>query len=398
MSAVRRWYILADLDAFFASVEELLNPALRGKPLIVGGDPRSRSVVCSASYAARAYGVRSAMPMARAVRMCPQAIIVPPRHGVYGEHSQAVMDILRAITPAVEQVSIDEAYLDITGCERLWGSPYEIGRLIQRRVHEEQHLPISLGIAANKLVAKIACDTGKPRGLVLVSPGEEQPFLSPLPIERLLGVGKVTGAHLREYGVLTIGDILPWPEERLVATFGELGHMLYRGARGQDDGVVHSARERRSVSQEITFEVDIDERAPLEQALLGMSDRVAAHLRAYHLVAQTVRIKLRYPDFSIATRQTTLPQPTDQGQMIYREAQTLLTRHWKPGQPLRLLGVGVSGLLDEGGYQLDLFDASDQKRIRLNRSLDEIRARYGSRAIRRASLLPPDKDEEPPTA
>ena len=375
-------------------MEELLDPTLRGKPLIVGGDPHSRSVVCSASYAARAYGVRSAMPMSRAVRLCPQAIIVPPRHGVYAQYSDAVMAILREITPAVEQVSIDEAYLDITGCERLWGPPRDIGRLIQQRVSAEQRLSISLGIAANKLVAKIACDMGKPHGLVLVEPGQEQAFLEPLPIDRLWGVGKVTAARLREYGVLTIGDLLAWPEERLTATFGDLGQALYRGARGQDRDTVHSDHERRSVSQEITFEVDIDARAPLERALLGMCDRVAAQLRQRRLVGQTVRIKLRYPDLSIATRQATLPQPTDQGQVLYQQAHALLLRHWKPGQPLRLLGVGMSGLLDEGGYQLDLFDATDQKRIRLNRSLDEIRTRYGSKAIRRAALLPPQEDDD----
>ncbi len=389
MSATQRWIILADLDAFFASVEELLNPALRGKPLIVGGDPRSRSVVCSASYAARAYGVRSAMPMSRAVRLCPQAVIVPPRHGVYAEHSRAVMEILRAITPAVEQVSVDEAFLDITGCERLWGTPRQIGELIRRRVREERQLTISLGIAATKLVAKIACDVGKPNGLVLVEPGEEQRFLAPLPIERMWGVGKVTADHLRAYGVATIGDLAAWTEERLTATFGDLGRALYRGARGLDDGAVHAERERRSVSHEITFDVDLDDRAALERALLGMSDQVAAQLRRQNMVGQTVRIKLRYPDLSIATRQATLEQPTDQGQAIYAQARALLRRNWHPGQPLRLLGVGVAGLLEGGGYQLELFDASDQKRIRLNRSLDEIRSRYGSKAIRRASQLPP---------
>lgn len=392
--APQRWIILADLDAFFASVEELLNPALRGKPLIVGGDPRSRSVVSSASYAARAFGVRSAMPMSRAVRLCPQAVVVPPRHDVYAEHSHAVMQILNEITPCVEQVSIDEAFLDISGCERLWGAPRQIGERIRDRVRQELQLSISLGIAATKLVAKIACDTGKPDGLVLVEPGTEQAFLAPLPIERLWGVGKVTAEHLRAYAVRTIGDLLGWPEERLVATFGELGHALYRGARGLDDSVVYSERERRSISQEITFEVDVDERETLEHALLGMSDGLAARLRREHMVAQTVRIKLRYPDLTIATRQTTLPQPTDQGQALYEQARALLRRHWHPGQPLRLLGVGVSGLLDGGGYQLDLFDATDQKRIRLNQSLDAIRARYGSRAIRRASQLPARERED----
>ncbi|NLG50522.1 MAG: DNA polymerase IV [Chloroflexi bacterium] len=394
----QRWIIHVDLDAFFASVEELLQPALRGKPLIVGGNPNERGVVSSASYAARAYGVRSAMPVAQALRLCPQAIVVPPRHGEYSRRSRAVMDILREITPAVEQISIDEAFLDVTGCERLWGPVREIGELIQRRVMDEQRLPVSLGIATNRLVAKIACDLGKPKGLVLVEPGTEAAFLAPLPIERLWGVGQVTGGKLRKMGIATIGDLAGWPEAQLARVLGEQGRGLALAARGVDESPLHISRDQRSISQERTFVRDVADEETLQRVLSRMSERVAARLRERHLVGQTVRIKLRYPDFTTITRQVTMPQPTDQGQLIYDQAWKLLGRNWHAGEAVRLLGVAVSGLLSEGGYQLGLFDQQDQRRIRLNRTLDDIRSRFGDDAIQRASWLEAgdDVDDDPP--
>lgn len=387
MAEGQRWIILVDLDAFFASVEELLNPALAGKPIIVGGDPTQRSVVSSASYAARAYGVRSAMPMGQALRLCPQAILVHPHYHEYSRRSRQVMDILRQITPAVEPVSIDEAFLDVTGCEKLWGSPYEIGQLIHRMVGAELHLPVSVGIASNRLVAKIACEVGKPRGLVLVDRGCEAAFLAPLPIEKLWGVGRVTGAKLREYGIHTIGDLAQQPEEQLVALWGESGRHLSLAARGIDRTPLQLAHERRSISQERTFAQDVGDAATIHATLLGMSESVAARLREGALMATTVRLKLRYPDFSTLTRQATLPQPTDQDQLIHHQARKLLDANWREGLPLRLLGVGASGLLESGGYQLNLYDQQDQKRIRLTATVDAIRSRYGWEAIKRASLL-----------
>jgi DNA polymerase IV len=391
--AVARWILHVDLDAFFASVEELLDPALRGKPLVVGGRPEGRGVVSSASYAARAFGVRSAMPVAQALRLCPQVIVVPARHQEYSRRSHAVMDILYEITPAVQQISIDEACLDVTGCERLWGPPEAIGRLVQRRVRDEQGLPISVGIAANRLVAKIACDAGKPQGLVLVPQGEEAAFLAPRPIETLWGVGQVTGRRLRALGIATIGDLAAWDEERAVRTLGERhGRGLWRRAQGLDaspvqpgDAALHPAR--RSISQEQTFAHDVADRLFLERTMLRMSEAVAARLRRRRWVAQTVRIKLRDPDFVTQTRQETLAQPTDQPEAIYAAARRLLHAHWTAGSPLRLLGVGVDGLLGEAGYQLTLFERQDQRRIRLNRALDEIRDRFGDEAITRAALL-----------
>jgi DNA polymerase IV len=389
-----RWIIHVDLDAFFASVEEILDPSVRGKAVIVGGDPAQRGVVSSASYPARACGVRSAMPMAQALRLCPHAVVITPRHHEYGRRSRAVMAILHEITPAMEPLSIDEAFLDVTGCERLWGAPVEIARLIQRRILQEQQLPCSLGIATNKLVAKVACDTGKPRGLVLVPAGEEAVFLAPLPIDRLWGVGRVTGERLRALGIETIGDLAGWPEEDLVRAFGDAGRHLYRAARGIDESRVQTGRERRSISQERTFGQDEGDQRVLERTLLSISEHVAARLREQRLVAETVRLKLRTPAFVTQTRQAALAQPTDQGQVIYATALQLLRDNWRQGQQLRLLGVAVSGLLDHSGYQLSLFDDSDQRRMRLNRALDEIRGRYGRDAITRASLLNPTGPEE----
>ena len=387
MPTSQRWIIHVDLDAFFASVEELLNPELRGKPVIVGGNPRHRGVVSSASYAARAYGVRSAMPTAQALRLCPEAIIVRPRHKEYTRRSQRVMDILRDVSPLMEQVSIDEAFLDVTGCERLWGPVQEIGRLIQRRVMEEEDLPVSLGIASSKLVAKIACGLGKPRGLVIVQPGEESAFLAPLPIHRLWGVGEVTAAKLRDLGIETIGDLAAWGEEQLVRLFGDAGRALYSAARGTDGSAVRVCRDRHSISHELTFDRDTRDSGVIRRTLLSMSENVASRLRERRLVAQTVRIKLRDPHFTTITRQTTIEHPTDQALVVFDTAEQLLRRNWKEGQALRLLGVGVSRLLKQGGYQLSLFDQADQRRIRLSRAVDAIRDSYGSAAIVRASLL-----------
>ncbi len=383
----QRWIMLVDIDAFFASVEELHDPTLRGKPLIVGGNPAKRGVVLSASYAARAYGVRSAMPMAQALRLCPQAIVVPPRRHEYSQRSQAVMAVLREITPEVEQVSIDEAFLDVSGCERLWGPVHEMGELVRRRILDEQGISVSLGIASSKLVAKMACQAGKPGGIVVVLPGEEAAFLASLPIEQLWGVGRVTAERLREWRVRTIGDLVAVPQEDLVRLLGEAGRRLYNHARGIDHTPLHTSRDRHSISQERTFAKDVGDQVLLQRTLLRMSEQVAWRLRELRLVAQTVKLKLRYPNFETVTRQASLDQPTDQGQKIYASARGLLDENWRSGERIRLLGVGVSGLLEGGGYQLDLFDSSDLKRARLNAALDEIRDRFGSDAIQRASLL-----------
>ncbi len=385
--ASERWIVHVDLDAFFASVEEYLDSSLRGKPIIVGGTPEGRGVVASASYAARVYGVRSAMPVAQALRLCPGLVIVRGHYARYGEFSDRIMQILHDFTPAMEQVSIDEAFLDITGCERLWGAPLDTAERIRSRVAAEVGLPISLGIASTKLVAKIACSQGKPNGLVLVPHGEEARYLAPLPVQELWGVGKVTAARLQAQGIRKVGDLQRLGAEELRARFGDGGAWLYRSSLGIDPSTVSTDRERRSISHETTFAQDIAEREPLRRTILEMSDHLASQLRDRGLVGSTVRLKLRTAAFDTFTRQCALEQPTDQAEVINSAAVQLLDANWAPGRRLRLIGVGVSGLLDGAGYQLDLFDGRDQRAIKLANALDEIRGRFGSRAITRASLL-----------
>ncbi|MFP3895416.1 MAG: DNA polymerase IV [Anaerolineales bacterium] len=391
---VERWIIHADLDAFFASVEQLLNPALRGKPLIVGGDPQRRGVVAAASYPARAYGVRSAMPVTQALRLCPQATVVPARHREYERFSSRIMDILYGVSPVVEKLSIDEAFLDVSACMSHWESPEALGKHIQGQVAKQEHLPMSLGIATSKLVAKIACDQGKPRGLLVVDPGEEQEFLAPLPIRELWGVGEVMAARLEGLGVEVIGDLTAWTEEQLVDTFGKVGHRLYWAARGIDDSEVQIRHRRRSISQEMTFVQDTVDLSFLHRRMLDMSEKVAARLRRDGLVTQTIWIKVRYADFTTFTRQLTLEHPTDRADVIDEVSRQLLDENWQRTRPLRLLGVGVSSLVEESGYQLRLFDRSDQRRVRLNRALDDIRNKFGPDAIGRASLYPTSSKED----
>ncbi len=389
-----RWVVHVDLDAFYPSVEELLDPALRGKPVIVGGDPDARGVVSSASYAARAYGVRSAMPTAQALRLCPQAILLHGHHRIYADYSHRVMAILREITPVVEQLSIDEAFMDVTGCERLWGTPREIGALVRRRVKAEVGLTVSVGAASSKQVAKIACGQAKPDGMLVVEHDEEAAFLAPLPVRELWGVGPVTAERLTELGMEKIGDLAEASDDYLQRVLGDHGAALRRAARGLDASPVKHRQRRQSISQEQTFAEDVSDPTVLARELLRMSEHVAASLRSAGQVAQTVRIKIRYADFATVTRQVSLEQPTDQGQRICEAAQELLDKHWRGRRPLRLLGVGVTGLIKGAGYQLHLFDDMDQRRALLDRTVDEIRGRFGRDAIQRASLTSRAEDPD----
>jgi len=382
---MNRQIVHVDLDAFFAAVECLLDPAIAGKPVVVGGDPAGRGVVASASYEARASGVRSAMPMALAMRLCPDAIRVPPRHGVYSKHSRAVMALLSEYTPIVEQISIDEAFLDLTGTETLHGPAPRVARLIQQRVLEELGLPCSLGVATNKLVAKIACGQGKPRGLIVVPPGEEAAYLAPLSIQTLWGVGEATGNRLRAMGIRTIGDLARWPEKASRDMLGESGISLQRAANGIDESPVNTERERKSYSHEQTFASDETDETRIKRTLLRMADRLTEQMRHDGVLAGTVRLKLRNRQFDTFTRQMRLKQPTDQTNDIFQAAATLLASSWDHSA-LRLVGIAVTELLSQGGIQLDLFEHADQRQARLNRAVDEIRDRYGSDAITRASL------------
>lgn len=386
--------IHVDLDAFFASVEELLDPSIQGKPIVVGGDPSQRGVVSSASYAARAFGIRSAMPMSQALRLCPAAIVRRGHYREYRRYSEQVMGILHTYTPLVEQVSIDEAFLDVGGCQRLWGRPEEIARQLQQRILDTCRLPSSIGVATNKLVAKVASGLRKPRALVVVQPGDEAAFLAPLPIEALWGVGAAAAHRLRDLGIHTVGDLAAMPRKTLVYAFGSQGIALHEQAHGIDSRPVVPESRRRSVSHEQTFARDVVQESELDKALLASSDRVAARLRGSGLQGRVVGLKLRYADFTTVTRRVTLERPTDLAPMIYQEARRLLDRTWKAGSPVRLLGVAVAGLTEQPAYQLGLFGDDDRRWGRLSRALDQIRGRYGEGAIRRAAFLEPSAPVE----
>ena len=387
-----RCIIHLDLDAFFASVEELLDPSIVGLPIIVGGDPRGRGVVASASYAARAFGVHSAMPVAQALRLCPDAVVRHGHHSDYSAHSRRVMAILNEYTPLLEQISIDEAFLDVTGSTALYGPPESLAHAIQNRIKDELGLPSSLGVASNKLVAKIASTRAKPQGVLVVPIGQEASFLAPLAIDRLWGVGKVTSQRLRANGVSTIGDLAELGLPTLRKLFGNGAESMRRRALGIDERPVCTEGKRKSVSQERTFASDVGAIDELLHCLLKMSDEVSAQLRGSGECARVVVLKMRYPDFSTITRRVTLAEPTDLAETLYNEASRLLRRELKPGVKLRLIGVGASGLTE--GRQLGLFGAQTQQLSKLSQAVDDIRRRYGRDSIRRASFL--DRSEESP--
>jgi DNA polymerase-4 len=384
----RRYILHLDVDAFYASVEEILDPSLEGRPVIVGARPEQRGVVASASYAARAFGVRSAMPTAQALRLCPQAIVLPPRHKVYREYSAQMMAILSEYSPLIEPLSMDEAFLDVTGCQARWGSPEELAHQVQGRLEVELGLSASIGLAANKLVAKIASGLEKPRGFVVVPHGREAEFLAPLPVEKLWGVGEVTARSLHEMGVYTIGQLAQLPAAQLEARFGRRGRDLYRQARGMDDSPVVTEREEKSLSREVTFAEDIGDRQVLRKTLLSLSEDVARRLRKQGLQGRTVKLKLRYADFSTLTRQVTMDVPTDLEQVIFDQAVRLLEKAWDKRRKVRLIGVGVSKFEPEE-RQLSLFEGTGEGKVeklrRLSQAVDRIREKYGDEAIRLAS-------------
>jgi DNA polymerase-4 len=382
-----RTIIHLDLDAFFCAVEEQHNPALRGKPFAVGGQPHERGVVSSCSYAARMHGVRSAMPMRTALGLCPQLLIVPPKHSSYAEASRQVMERLHQHTPLVEQISIDEAFLDVS---HLGVEGREIAHRIQTQIRQELGLPCSLGVATNKLVAKIASDQGKasrrssepPNAITVVAPGSEAAFLAPLPPIALWGVGPKTAARLAELGINTIADLANWPVEELARLFGKHGYDLARQARGEDNSPIQTSHETKSISQETTFNKDTSDPAALKRTLRELSDSVGKRLQGEGLHGRTVKLKLRWHDFTTLSRQTTLAQPTDQGDVIFQAAEKLLNKIQSAGKPVRLLGVGLSSL-DDHSQQLSLWDVPDERSQRLETVMDELRQRFGPQAVRR---------------
>ena len=385
---MNRTILHLDLDAFFCSVEETRNPDLRGKPFAVGGKPDERGVVASCSYAERRFGVRSAMPMSRALRLAPNLIIVPGRHKLYSEVSKQVMDRLHNLTGLVEQISIDEAFLDISDLHDK--SPERIARGLQAGIRDELHLPSSIGIASNKLVAKIATEVGKkaakgngpPFGLTIVPVGEEAAFLAPLPADMLWGVGPKTSARLTELGIHTIGDIAQWPESELIRLFGENGRDLARHARGIDDRPITTERETKSISQEITFSRDVRDEKTLQKTLKEQSAEVGKQLRKNNLAGTTVKLKIRWHYFTTLTRQITLSTPTNLDEEIGDAALNLLRAARKSNEAVRLIGVGVSGL-GPPIRQLGLWDVESDKSRKLQDAVDILREKYGDKVIHR---------------
>lgn len=380
-----------DMDAFFAAVEQRDNPALRGRPVLVGGRSH-RGVVSTASYEARTFGCRSAMPMRQALRLCPQAIVVVPRMARYAAVSQQVFAILDQFTPRIEPLSIDEAFLDVTGSQRLLGPACAIASGIKRRIHAETGLTASVGVATSKFIAKLASDIEKPDGLVVVPAERVAEFLAPLPIARMWGVGPRTLPTIEQLGIRTFGDLLPWSEPELVQRFGEFGRRFFRLSRGLDDREVVPDRDARSMSHEVTFEYDVADPDVLRATLLDQIEHVAARLRRCERLARCVVLKVRTPDFDTITRRATLDEPADSTDVFWPVLRRLFGE-WhadirRPTSPaVRLLGAGVTQLVSRRERQLSLFDqARHHRRRRLDRALDAIRERYGDQSIVRGSV------------
>jgi DNA polymerase-4 len=386
-----------DLDAFYASVEQLDDPSLRGRPVIVGGTSK-RGVVCAASYEARRFGVRSAMPTSQAHWLCPEGVFLFPRFSRYGELSDRIFGIYRRYTPLCEPLSLDEAFLDVTASRALHGDGPSIAARIRREVCDETGLTVSAGVAEVKLAAKIATDHGKPDGLTVVPRGGVAAFLAPLPVSKLWGVGGVTEAALRRIGVSTIGDLARLPESAVSAALGEdRAHGLRALARGEDLREVVPDEAAQSVGGEETFEQDLVGEVALARALLMQAGRVGRRLRAAQLRGRIVTLKVKYSDFTQVTRRVTLPAPTDDDRLIYRTARDLLARV-EAGRPVRLAGVTVSGFAEEAETppQLDLFGgpaaggdpvpAGAARRQALHAALDKLADKYGERTVAPADL------------
>ncbi|MBU2603300.1 MAG: DNA polymerase IV [Actinobacteria bacterium] len=371
-----------DLDAFFASVEENVDPSLRDKPVIVGGG--ERGVVSTCNYIARRYGVHSAMPMRTARRLCPHAVVLSGDHRLYAQYSRRFSDLLDEYSPLIEKVGIDEAFVDLTGTEQLFGPVIRTCRTIQRRVQEELGLSVSVGLATNKLVAKVASDFQKPHGFTVVRPGEEADFLAPLPVERLPGVGPAMLGQLRDRGVVTVGDLAVVPQRLLRLSFGEAGEVLARRAKGEDPRAVTPREIVKSISRETTFEEDTTDTALLESTLLRLTEDVCRRLRRRHLEARTVTVKIRYSDFITNTRSRTLRRPLDVDEAFFREVLDLFREGRQRRYRIRLVGVGLSNLVPRA-WQDDLFDQELPLLRDLDLKLDAIREKYGRNAIRRGA-------------
>ncbi len=375
-----------DLDAFFVSVEQAFNPNLKGKPVVVGGRPDYRGVVASASYEARNFGIKAGMPLRQAYRLCPQAIFIPGNLTLYEAISNKFMKILSNFSPHLEPAGLDEAYLEATGTEGIFGPASELALKIKRQIKDELKLTASIGIASCKVVAKIASDLCKPDGLLEIAPGKERLFLEPLPVDKLPGVGKKTEQRLKEIGITTIGQLAKMSPEFLKNYLGASGIVLYRFANAIDERKVEPPGEAKSISRETTFAQDTLDQSFLKATLRYLCDRIGAELRSQGKQAKVVTLKLRYADFETISRRLTLTEATDNDEVIFTTACQLLNKAltWKQ-KLVRLLGVEASNLTK--GKQLPLFDFQSQRLHRLNRAIDQIRRKYGFTSIQTGRLL-----------
>ena len=375
-----------DMDAFFVSVEELFDPSLKGKPVVVGGRPDQRGVVSAASYPARKFGVHSAMPLRTAYRLCPQAIFVDGHPHRYREYSQKVFGVLNSFSPQVDMASIDEAYMDVTGTERLHGPPLRAAHALHDTIKRETKLNCSVGIAASRMVAKVASDQAKPNGILWIIPGQEARFLAPLDVRKIPGVGKVTEKHLNDCGIRKVGDLAALEEGFLLQRFGQWGLALAGKSRGLDaggwfDGEVGEHEDPKSISHEHTFNEDTADLEALEATLARLSEMVGRRLREHGLHARTIQLKLRYTDFSTITRAHSFDHATQLDNEIFQQVRALMNENRKPGSAIRLLGVHASGL-EDGEGQLNLLQEAKTSRWRKAlTAVDHIRDKFGEDSV-----------------
>ena len=387
-----RTYFHVDMDAFFVSVEELFDPSLKGKPVVVGGRPNERGVVSAASYAARKFGVHSAMPLRTAYKLCPQAIFVDGHPDRYRESSQQVYEVLHSFSPLVEMASIDEAYVDMSGTERLYGPPLKAAHRLHERMKEVTRLNCSIGIAASRLVAKISSDQAKPNGILWVISGQEAQFLAPLDVRKVPGVGKVTEKNLHTLGIRKVGDLARLDDAFLEERFGRWGLALAGKSRGEDAGGWYDTEigensGPKSVSHEHTFSEDTADLAKLESTLARLSEMVGRRLREHKLHARTIQLKLRYSDFSTITRAHSVTRPTQLDTELFAEIRELFHRNWKTGAAVRLLGVNASSF-EESTEQMDLL--GEDRHDRWTQALaaaDRLRDKFGESAVSLAASM-----------
>jgi len=378
----KRWILHVDMDAFYASIEQRDHPEYRDKPLMIGAAPNQRGIISTCSYEARKFGVHSAMPSRTAGRLCPGGIFIPPDIAKYSQESRQIMKVLQSFTPDVEQVSVDEAFLDVTHVEQLWGNPVQLAKRIKTQIRKERGLNASIGVAPNKFLAKLASDLEKPDGLTLITEENKREILATLPISKIWGVGKVTRKLLEDQGFHTMGDVQKTSLRALRSVLGNFAEHIHQLANGEDERNVEMECEAKSISSEHTFDIDTNNASLLLRTIMAHAENIARQLRHERLSTRTIVLKLRYSDFTTITRRKTLPQPTQDEIQIYDQAVALFTAE-KTGQSrIRLIGLGTTNFVN-AQFQRDFFDTVSEKRQRLAVAVDQLRAQLGDKAIER---------------